>query len=190
MEFAAGVKATYTRTVPGRWRALLEAWTGKRRCNSGSQCERQSDRLQQLVRAHAERLCAAPPPARGVGRIGADDDTIIGTDDAEAALLRACVALLDLPDRFLTMRHTTALAHETLLEALLRLQQQGGARYDEDVRLCCIWQLERLERHLRTRFKECPGHTTSEAQERALLVHMGRGVELAERCARARPGSP
>jgi hypothetical protein len=182
MELAAGVKATYERAVPLRWRALLGAWGGKRRCNSGSQCERQCEELLRLVRAHAEKRCRRRSSA-SVGEVNVVGDA---ADDAdEQALFKACMAVLDAPDRFLTQRRTTALAHETLMEALVRSQREGG-RYDEDTRRCCVWLLERLEQHVQMYYDGCPTHTTDEAQEHALLVHMGRGVELAERRARAR----
>jgi hypothetical protein len=182
MELVAGVKATYERAVPLRWRAVLGAWGGKRRCNSGSQCERQCEELLRLVRAHAEKRCRRRSSSSSAGEVAFDD---AGDDADEQALFRACVVLLDAPDHFLTQRRTTALARETLMEALVRSQREGG-RYDEDARRCCVWLLERLEQHVQVYHNGCPTHATNEAQEYALLVHMGRGMELAERNARAR----
>ena len=160
MELVAGVKATYARAVPIRWRALMGAWGGKRRCNSGSQCERQCEQLLKLVRAHAETRCRTRAAEEEAGA----NDTADGTSDV--CLFEACVAVLDAPDHFLTLRRTTALAHETLMEALVRSQQEGG-RYDEDARRCSVWLLERLAQHMQTLHDGCPSRTTDEAQRSA-----------------------
>ena len=49
------LKDTYTKQIPARWRALGQTWGGKRRCNSGSQCERQCVALLSLIRGHLRR---------------------------------------------------------------------------------------------------------------------------------------
>jgi hypothetical protein len=194
---AKSLKEAYARAVPVRWRALLGAWTGKRRCNSGSQCERQAIALLGIVRQHAERQNAAAaslllllndaPPKVTMGAHASRLDAVVEEEEAEEeerALFKACVALLDQPDLFLTLRRTTALAHETIMETLMRAQQ-SGARYDEETMRRAVMSLERLEGYIQTRFCGCqprPG----EEEAHALLVHMGRGVEVAEIVARRR----
>lgn len=89
-----------------------------------------------------------------------------------------CIAILDEPDRFLTMRRTTALAMATLQEALAQAQQDSMPHEYE--RMAAVVQgLERLERLIAVRFDGCRVGRGTETQERALLTHMGRGVELA-----------
>ena len=107
-------------------------------------------------------------------------------DEAVKVVHEQCIALLDEPDRFLTMRRTTALALATLHEALAQAQQDSMP-HEEDSMAIVVQHLERLERLVVTRFDGCQGSSSSSrkraqhiaAEERALLTHLGRGVELA-----------
>jgi hypothetical protein len=189
-----GLKDVYVRGVPTRWRALLHVWSGKRRCNSGSQCERHA----LLLLGHITRFAELQEQRKEHRRDNDDGharkkqgerdsnggqcDDFESREADERELFRTCDALLDQPDGYLTMRRTTALAIETIHEALVRAQQ-SNATYEKETMACVVRTLEELERHILIRFSGCPAqHGASE--ELALLVHMGRGMEVAERIAK------
>ena len=94
-----------------------------------------------------------------------------------------CITLLDGPDRFLTQRRTPSLALETVHECLIRCVG-NSLRYENETVRCLVYRLENLEEYIRTDFQGCCLERLGEAEEHALLVHMGRGVEIAERVAR------
>ena len=98
-----------------------------------------------------------------------------------------CITLLDGSDRLLTQRRTPSLALETVQECLMRCVG-NSLRYENETVRCLVYRLENLEEYIRTDFQGCCLERLGEAEEHALLVHMGRGVEIAERVARGGGG--
>ncbi len=67
----------------------------------------------------------------------------------------------------------------TLYEALAQAQQDSMPHEQADMAVV-VRGLERLERLIATRFDGCRVRGDGGMETRALLTHMGRGVELAE----------
>ena len=104
-------------------------------------------------------------------------------EEEEEALREQCIALLDGPERLLTMRRTQALALATLREALAQAQRDHTMLHEQETMRAVIARLEALEATVRARFVQVPSGPHGESEERALLKHLGRGIELMRRMA-------
>ena len=198
----------YRQAIPTRVRACAFAWSGGRRCEKQSRCYRQACELVNLLRQEyqlrkntLDERCNAGGPKRSAGsgaRLSlysyewarATKTTAGGTEEEEEgshlgdAVLARCLALLDQPDRFLTMRRTTAQAYATIYEAIIQAQERLEGMRHERAEMCwVIAMLEDVERVIGKRYDGCPPRH-GETEEQALLMHMGRGVELMARVAK------
>lgn len=104
-------------------------------------------------------------------------------EEEEEALREQCIALLDGPERLLTMRRTQALALATLREALAQAQRDHTMLHEQETMRAVVARLEALEATVRARFVQVPSGPHGESEERALLKHLGRGIELMRRMA-------
>jgi hypothetical protein len=81
------------------------------------------------------------------------------------------------------MRRTRALALATVYEALVQAQNDHVMQHEQETMQFIVRRLEVLEARIMTLFVDCP-QQHGEAEELALLQHLGKGVALVERVSR------
>ena len=205
--------AFWDAVVPARHRALLGVWTRGRCSPQSKCYKQAQQLRVLLLRPPAERVnhdedgvalyAGASPPStlkqrtifyfdpsstprskqqRAAARAASPSATSNNAPLLDAPLVRACVELLDGPERWLSDGRTLALARATLNEALAQAQCDCGMAHERAQTERAVAQLEALERHVLQRFAYCPD-PHGETEERALLEHLGRGVDLLRRIA-------
>lgn len=156
------------RWLPARTRALITRTVG-RRCSPGSRCQLLARTLIERI----ERALAAPPP----------DVTADGATRLSEAEVRGCLRLVD-SDQMMREHATRALALATLQEALIQSQFERTATHERDAMGAVARELEYLETRLYAApFASCTDAPEDEDARRALLLHLGRGIELLQRVA-------
>ena len=170
--------------MPPRHRArILHMLVG--RCERSSRCARQASELIALIQTHYS-------PSQSyydeINNLDNNTSSMISTRTIE----EQCIAVLDNPDRFLSMGRTRALALATLQEAFAQAQQDNVMLHQQQDMARVIKFLERLEYILTSeqRFAHCRSECVGEEEECALLKHCGRGMELMQRIAKKQSESP
>jgi hypothetical protein len=177
--------------VPPRTRAATVRAMGAR-CNPGSRC-------QLLARALIERIERAltkkkssedEDDERNEFSFSSSTSSSVSTaawalmghrparsrlSDAEA---KACLRMLD-TEQMMREHLTRALAVATVQEALIQAQYDRVASHERDLMDSVVIELEFLEARLYSgAFARCSDAAAGEDAQRALLVHLGRGIEL------------
>lgn len=162
MQSGVSKKSVWQSCVSARHRATMAYLAGKR-CSQGSQCQTQAFALIALL-------------IRGQSNI--DNELVIDINNES-------LRLLDGSERWLYGRHQTrALALATLQEALIQAQYDHVMAHEREAMHRVVGRLERLETLLYTgALARCSDTADTEEARCALLVHMGRGMELLQRVA-------
>ena len=169
--------------VPARTRASIAFLTGRNRCNAGSRCQQQARTLIERIQNALTTRSAEDEQedfvvlARNNNNNNNNKPTKKTTRLSDAEV-RACMWLLD-PEHMLRERHTRALALATLQEALIQAQHERVASHERDAMQEIIRELELLEARLYAGpLAHCNDAPGDDEARRALLLHLGRGMEL------------
>jgi hypothetical protein len=176
------------RCVSARYRAVLGVWVGEGRCSRQSQCARHANTLVDLLQREIRATETTGASDIGVG----GEPTLMRLTDGLRSLrsstplpgdacLSACIALLDdAPHYWLSARRTLALAQATLQEALLQAYSDQAMAHERAIMAKVVGYLEAIEHYLLVRYQGFP-ETPSEEEKRALLQHLGKGMDLLRR---------